>query len=101
MLMRRPVSCSDPAKGIILAEIKFRNLPRSTRDDSRRAFAEETLANHPSRHYGNHMRLSQRSLLPLRSLQLRTMVTAITVTVCIEKLRYQEMQIGIFRRRAA
>lgn len=41
MLMRRPVSCSDPARGIILAEIKFWN-SRDPRDDSWRAF-EDTL----------------------------------------------------------
>jgi len=41
MLMRRPVSCFDPARGIILVEIKFRN-SRDPRDDSR-AFEEALL----------------------------------------------------------
>lgn len=91
MLMRRPVSCSDTARGIILVEIKFRNPPW---DGVTASLRRNPLANRPSlRHYGNRPPLERfRFLCPMLQLY-----GAIVITVC-ERLFdiKKEMQSKIF-----
>lgn len=94
MLMRRPVSCSDPARGIILVEIKFRNSLWSARWLTA-SLRRNALANSPSLwHYGNRAPLGTFHFL--RSLQL---CRAIIITAC-ERLQHWEMQNKIFRQQS-